>query len=156
MSSYTSRSEQETESIAARLAKTLRPGDVVALFGGLGMGKTAFVRGLACGLGLDNTQVCSPTFALMNEYRRLGAPTLYHFDMYRVQGEDTLYATGFYDYLDSGGILAIEWSENIAHALPDSAVRVVIELGEVDESRIISIDNGQWTIDNDGVACGDD
>ena len=141
MSSYISHSEQETGSIAARLAKTLRPGDVVALFGGLGMGKTVFVRGLACGLGLDKTQVCSPTFALMNEYRTAGVPTLYHFDMYRVQGDDTLYATGFYDYLDSNGILAVEWSENITHALPDGAVRVTISPGEGEEERVITVDS---------------
>ena len=141
MSSHISRSEQETGSIAARLAKNLRPGDVVALFGGLGMGKTAFVRGLACGLGLDKTQVCSPTFALMNEYRAAGAHTLYHFDMYRVQGEDTLYATGFYDYLEGSGILAVEWSENITHALPDGAIKVTIEPGEGEGERIISVDN---------------
>ncbi|MCL2856329.1 MAG: tRNA (adenosine(37)-N6)-threonylcarbamoyltransferase complex ATPase subunit type 1 TsaE [Oscillospiraceae bacterium] len=141
MTNRASRSEIETMEIAAELAKTLHPGDIVALFGGLGMGKTAFVRGLASGLGLDSTQVCSPTFALMNEYRRPGAPTLYHFDMYRVQGDDTLYATGFYDYLDSDGILAIEWSENIVHALPKGGVRVDIALGESEGQRVITIGN---------------
>ena len=134
-------SEHETREIAAGLAKTLSPGDIVALFGGLGMGKTAFVRGLASGLGLDKAQVCSPTFALMNEYRTPGAPTLYHFDMYRVQGDDTLYATGFYDYLDSEGILAIEWSENIVYALPKGAIMVDIALGEGEGQRIITVDN---------------
>ena len=136
-----SNSETQTQELAARLAKTLLPGDTVALFGGLGMGKTAFVRGLADGLGLDSSQVCSPTFALMNEYRGPGAATLYHFDMYRVQGEDTLYATGFYDYLGASGILAIEWSENVAHALPDGAIKVTIEPGEGEGERIISVDN---------------
>ena len=143
MNRHISCSERETEEIAARLAKTLRPGDTVALFGGLGMGKTAFVRGLASGLGLDPAQVCSPTFALMNEYRKPGTPTLRHFDMYRVQGEETLHATGFYDCLDGDALLSIEWSENITHALPKGAVRVVIELGENEVSRIISIDNRQ-------------
>jgi len=139
MNRHASHSERDTGEIAARLAKTLRPGDTIALFGGLGMGKTAFVRGLARGLGLDETQVCSPTFALMNEYHRPGALTLYHFDMYRVQGEETLYATGFYDYLDGEGILAIEWSENITNALPKDAVRVVIEPGEGEGQRAITI-----------------
>ena len=139
MNRYTSHSERETQEIAVKLATTLCPGDVVALFGGLGMGKTAFVRGLAYGLGLDATQVCSPTFALMNEYRGPGIPTLYHFDMYRVQGEGALYATGFYDYLSGQAILAIEWSENIVHALPKGAIMVEIALGEGEGQRVITI-----------------
>ena len=139
MNRYISHRVGETEHIAAQLAQTLRPGDTIALFGGLGMGKTAFVRGLAGGLGLDKTQVCSPTFTLMNEYSGPGAPTLYHFDMYRVEGEETLYATGFYDYLGGDDILAVEWSENITHALPRNAITVTIAPGESEESRIISI-----------------
>jgi len=136
---YTSHSERETQEIAAKLATTLCPGDIVALYGGLGMGKTAFVRGPAGGLGLDATQVCSPTFALMNEYRGPGIPTLYHFDMYRVQADSELYATGFYDYLGGVGILAIEWSENITHVLPGSAIKVEIALGESEGQRVITI-----------------
>ena len=142
MNRHISRSEEETQAVAVRLAKTLRPGDIVALFGGLGMGKTAFVRGLASGMGLDKTQVCSPTFALMNEYRGPGTTTLCHFDMYRVESEETLYATGFHDCLESEAIMAIEWSENIPNALPEGMVRVIIEPGENEGSRIISVDKG--------------
>ena len=134
-----SRSEKNTLAIAADFAKTLRPGDVVALFGGLGMGKTVFVRGLAGGLGFDEDQVSSPTFTLVNEYRAPGAPCLYHFDMYRVTGEDDLHSTGFYDYLDGESILAIEWSENIPHALPDNAIFVTFYPGDDENSRVIAI-----------------
>jgi len=135
-----SRSEKDTLDIAAGFAKTLRPGDVVALFGDLGMGKTVFVRGLAGGLDFDADQVCSPTFSLVNEYRAPGVPCLYHFDMYRVAGEDDLHSTGFYDYLDGEGILVIEWSENILHALPEKAITVTISPGDNETSRIIAID----------------
>ena len=120
----TTTSEQETESLAEQLAPTLRAGDVVALRGGLGAGKTAFVRGLAKGLGID-ADVSSPTFALVHEYRGAGV-LLCHFDMYRITGFDSLFSTGFFDYLDSGGILAIEWSENIESALPENAITVTI------------------------------
>lgn len=88
---------------------------MLALFGGLGMGKTAFVRGLAAGRGLE-AEVSSPTFALVHEYG--GQPPLVHFDMYRVTGWDDLYSTGFFDYIDAGCILAVEWSENVEGALP--------------------------------------
>ena len=139
MSTYISRSEADTIAIAEKLAKTLVPGDVVALFGGLGRGKTAFVRGLAYGLGLDGGQVCSPTFALVNEYRGAGARTLCHFDMYRVTGEEALHTTGFYDCIDNGGILAVEWSENILYALPERAINVTISLGEDETQRVIVV-----------------
>ena len=136
MSRHISRSERDTQQIAAQLASTLAPGDVVALFGGLGMGKTAFVRGLAQGMGLDPTQVSSPTFALVHDY----AGKLYHFDMYRAPDEHSLHLTGFYDYLDASGILAVEWSENIADLLPPGAIRVAISLGKSQDERVIEID----------------
>jgi len=138
---HISRSEKDTLDIAADFAKTLRPGDFVALFGGLGMGKTVFVRGLAVGLGLNADQVSSPTFSLVNEYRAHSAPRLYHFDMYRVVGEDDLHSTGFYDYLDGESVLAIEWSENILHALPDKAITITISPGDSESSRVIVIDS---------------
>ena len=136
---FLSRSEQETESLAAAFAAKLRPGSVVALFGGLGAGKTAFVRGLARGLGCAGG-VCSPTYAIMNEYA--GSPPLAHFDMYRVEGWESLESTGFFDYLESGHVLAVEWSENILAALPADAWRVRIAPGEGGNSREITIEEG--------------
>lgn len=129
-------SAAETEQIGERLAAKLNGDEVIALFGGLGMGKTAFTRGLARGLGVDDG-VSSPTFALVNEYR--GKIPIYHFDMYRVQSWDDLYSTGFFDYIDNG-VLVIEWSENIEGALPDNALRVTISRGEHDEQRIFEIE----------------
>ena len=131
-----SNSAAETEAIGERLAHQLQGTEVIALFGGLGMGKTAFTRGLARGLGVTDG-VSSPTFALVNEYH--GRCAVYHFDMYRVQTWDDLYSTGFFDYLDTG-VLVIEWSENIEGALPDNAIRITIARGAQDEQRIFTIE----------------
>lgn len=120
---FRSTSVQMTEEYGKQLAKELRGGTVLALFGGMGMGKTALVRGIAAGLGL-NAEVSSPTFALVHDYG--GHPPLVHFDMYRVTGWEDLYSTGFFDYLDAGAILVVEWSENIESALPENAVRLRI------------------------------
>ena len=117
---WVTRSAAETEALGAAVGRALTGGAVLALFGGLGMGKTAFVRGLAAGRGLE-AEVSSPTFALVHEYG--GQPPLVHFDMYRVTGWDDLYSTGFFDYLDAGCILAVEWSENVEGALPEEALR---------------------------------
>ena len=114
----------ETEAVGATLAKALDRGGVVAMFGGLGMGKTAFVRGMAQGRGID-AEVSSPTFALVQDYG--GTPPLVHFDMYRIETWEDLYATGFFGYIDMGAILAVEWSEQIENALPEDAVRVIFE-----------------------------
>lgn len=132
----------ETEAVGKELACEIsdRRGLVLAFFGGLGMGKTAFTRGLARGFGLD-AEVSSPTFALVHEYG--GNPPLYHFDMYRVSTWDDLYTTGYYDALDAGGILAVEWSENIEGALPDDTVYIEIERGEHENERIITISDGE-------------
>ncbi|MCL2023856.1 MAG: tRNA (adenosine(37)-N6)-threonylcarbamoyltransferase complex ATPase subunit type 1 TsaE [Oscillospiraceae bacterium] len=119
-----SNSPEETENIAAEFAKTLIGGDCVALFGGLGAGKTAFVRGMARGLGIA-ASVSSPTFAIVNEYTGENV-TLAHFDMYRLSTWEDLEACGFFEYLDSGAILAVEWSENILGALPKNAIEVTI------------------------------
>jgi tRNA threonylcarbamoyladenosine biosynthesis protein TsaE len=129
-------SVQETENVGFNLAQKLVPGDVVAFYGGLGAGKTAFVRGLSLGLEITD-DVSSPTFALVHEYR--GKIPLVHFDMYRVNSWDDLYSTGFFDYLESGAILAIEWSENIENALPDNAIKVKIEIGNNEVQRKIII-----------------
>lgn len=124
MTSFETHSARETELVGAKLASALGGGRVVAMFGGLGMGKTAFVRGMAEGLGL-NAEVSSPTFALVQDYG--GNPPLVHFDMYRIETWDDLYATGFFEYIDMGAILAVEWSEQIENALPEDAVRVAFE-----------------------------
>lgn len=137
MSVYISESTKDTEAIACDLAKNLKAGDVVAMFGGMGMGKTAFTHGLAKGLGIDDKQVSSPTFALVHEYGDKNK--LYHFDMYRIESWEDLYSTGFFDYLESDGILAVEWSENIVNALPDNYIRVEFEKGESENQRIITI-----------------
>nr|WP_296169255.1 tRNA (adenosine(37)-N6)-threonylcarbamoyltransferase complex ATPase subunit type 1 TsaE [uncultured Ruminococcus sp.] len=131
-----SHSADETEQIGEQIAKQLHGTEVIALFGGLGMGKTAFTRGLTRALGVDDG-VSSPTFALVNEYS--GKYNIYHFDMYRVNSWDDLYSTGFFDYIDNG-ILVIEWSENIEGALPENSIRITITKGESDNERIFEIE----------------
>jgi tRNA threonylcarbamoyladenosine biosynthesis protein TsaE len=142
-------SADETVEAGHKLAESLVPGDVVAFFGGLGMGKTAFISGIAKGLCVTD-HVSSPTFALVHEYR--GKLPLYHFDMYRVSSWDDLYSTGFFDYLEVGGICAVEWSENIEEALPENAVRVNISRGdgkeEDDNTRVITIIKGKCGNEN--------
>ncbi len=119
-----SKSEAETEAAGERFAKTLPDGAVVALYGDLGAGKTAFVRGMARGLGID-ARVSSPTFTIVNEY--LGARELYHFDMYRLGSSDELFDIGWEDYLSRGGVCAVEWSENVADAFEGDEICVRIE-----------------------------
>ena len=136
MDRFITGSAEETEQLGERMAQRLNGTETVALFGGLGMGKTAFTRGLCRGLGVDGG-VSSPTFALVNEYA--GKYPVYHFDMYRVQTWDDLYSTGFFDFLGNG-VLVIEWSENIEGALPDDAIRVTIGRGEDDCQRIFEIE----------------
>lgn len=136
---FISNSPADTKKIAADLAATLSGGEVIAFYGDLGMGKTCFVTGLAEGLGFCG-EVSSPTFAIINEYLG-GRLDLYHFDMYRVSGWDDLYSTGYFEYMESGGVLAVEWSENIENALPDNTIRITIKrLSET--SREITIDRG--------------
>ena len=134
---YISHSEAETEAIGERLAAALSPGSVVAYRGGLGMGKTAFTRGLARGLGCRG-RVTSPTFTIVNEYEG-GRLPLFHFDMYRLGSADELFDIGWEDYLRRGGVCAVEWSENIADALEEDAVRVDIRRGASDQERVITI-----------------
>ena len=138
MSVFYTHSPEETVSLGRRLGEKLKSGSVVAYFGPMGMGKTAFTHGLAQGLGIDDSLVSSPTFALVHEYRGNGN-TLYHFDMYRISTWDDLYSTGFFDYLDMNGILAVEWSENIENALPDECIRIIFSQGENENDRIIEI-----------------
>ena len=121
---FHSHNEAETEAIGARLAAVLNPGAVVAYLGDLGMGKTAFTRGLAAGLGYKG-RVTSPTFAIVNEYEG-GRLPLFHFDMYRLRNEDDLFDIGWEDYLDRGGLCVVEWSERVSGAL-EAPVTVTIE-----------------------------
>lgn len=137
MQDITTSSAAETENLAEKMAERLSGGEVIALFGGMGMGKTAFTRGLARGLGIQDG-VSSPTFALIHEYN--GRLNVYHFDMFRVTSWDDLYSTGFFDYLENGGVLVIEWSENIEAALPQGAIRIEIRQGLNEDERIFHIE----------------
>ena len=136
---YLSHSPQETEAIGEMLGKTLRSGTVIAYRGGLGMGKTAFTRGLARGLGYTG-RVTSPTFTIVNEYS--GRLPLFHFDMYRLPDSDALFDIGWEDYLDRGGVCAVEWSENVSDALPEDTLRVTIARGTEVNDRIITVEGG--------------
>ena len=128
-------SAAETEAVGAELAKKMLEDPsippFVALYGDLGAGKTAFVRGFASVVAPGVT-VRSPTLALVNEYRAKPRP-IFHFDMYRISGEDDLLSIGFYDYLDRPGICLVEWSENIPYALPDDYIRVEIRKDDPDK-----------------------
>lgn len=139
---YLSNSTEETEQIAEAFAVSLRSGDLIAYRGPMGAGKTAFTRGLCRGLGLAD-QVSSPTFALVHQYGN-GEKALYHFDMYRVETYDDLYSTGFFDYMDFGGIMAIEWSEKIDAVLPDQVITVTLNQVEgAPEQREILIEGSR-------------
>lgn len=132
---------EDTAKIGEKLAGHLNGGTVVALFGGMGMGKTVFSGGVARGLGLC-AEVSSPTFAIVHDYG--GTPPMYHFDMYRITSWDDLYSSGFFDYIDEGGILCVEWSENIENALPhEKLIKVTISRGDTDSERVIQIEGGE-------------
>ena len=136
---YYSRSEQETEELGSRLARNLPGGAVVAMYGDLGAGKTAFVRGMARGMGLS-CRVSSPTFTIVNEY--LGERELIHFDMYRLSGADELFEIGWEDYLNRGAVCAVEWSEKVRDAFFGDEITVTIEkLG--DTERKITIEGAE-------------
>ena len=136
---YVSHSEAETEDLGRRLAAALGPGAVVAYRGDLGLGKTAFTRGLARGLGYQG-RVTSPTFTIVNEYEGTGLP-LFHFDMYRLEGPEDLFGIGWEDYLDRGGVCAVEWSERAEAALPRETVWVSIRrCAESEDWRRITIE----------------
>ena len=137
---YLSHSPEETEQLGEQLGRTLRPGSVVAYRGDLGMGKTAFTRGLARGLGCT-CRVTSPTFTIVNEYS--GALPLFHFDMYRLDSSDDLFDIGWEDYLSRGGVCAVEWSERVEDALPEDALWVSIARGTGENDRIITVTGGE-------------
>lgn len=121
---FTSSSIQDTNKIAFDFAKQLKAGDVVAFFGNLGVGKTAFIKGIANYFNVKE-YVTSPTFVIVNEYD--GDISLYHFDMYKIKDEEALYDIGFFDYINSDGICLIEWSENIERFLPKHYYKITID-----------------------------
>ena len=139
---YLSNSEAETEALGEALAGRLTAGDVIAFSGDLGAGKTAFTRGLARGLGVTE-RVTSPTFAIVNEYLG-GRLPLFHFDLYRLSSAEELFDIGWEDYLDRGGVCAVEWSENGEGVLEDP-IRVDIRRGAADDQRVITI-TGERTV----------
>ena len=141
---YLSRSVTETEELGVRLAAVLTPGAVVAYKGGLGMGKTAFTRGLARGLGYTG-HVTSPTFTIVNDYEG-GRLPLFHFDMYRLDDADALFDIGWEDYLDRGGVCAVEWSEQVADAMPEDTIYVSIARHPQEDSwRRITVEGVELT-----------
>ncbi len=131
MEFYTSHSIAETEAVAEIIAKRLEKGGFLALYGGMGAGKTAFVRGLVKALCPECLElVHSPTFAIVNEYRG-NEISIFHFDLYRLTDEDDLYSTGFYDYIEQGGITVTEWTELFEDSVPENAIKLKIEnIGE--------------------------
>ena len=140
MMQITTHSADETQALGQKLASRLAPGDVIAYFGDLGAGKTAFTRGLAQGLGITDP-VTRPTYTIVNEYLS-GRIPLFHFDMYRLSSSDELFDIGWEDYLSRGGVCAVEWSENVEDALQD-AIRVTIEKdADEPDTRHITITGG--------------
>ena len=135
---FITNSPEETEAVGKALAAVLAPGTVLAYRGDLGAGKTAFTRGLARGLGIADP-VTSPTYTIVNEYLS-GRMPLFHFDMYRLHSADDLFDIGWDDYLERGGVCAVEWSENVWEAMEDAIVVTIEKTG--DESRKITIDGG--------------
>ena len=135
---FETHSPEQTEAVGAALAKQLQPGTVLAYRGDLGAGKTAFTRGLAKGLGAGEP-VTSPTYTIVNEYIS-GRIPLFHFDMYRLKSADDLFDIGWEDYLERGGVCAVEWSENVEEAMEDPIIVTIEKLGE--ETRRITITGG--------------
>ena len=134
------KSPEQTELLGKKLAELLRPGDVIAYYGYLCAGKTAFTRGLAAGLGIREA-VTSPTYTIVNEYLS-GRMPLFHFDMYRLSSSEELFDIGWEDYLARGGVCAVEWSENVADALTD-AISITIEKDPAQlDWRKITIEGG--------------
>ena len=127
---YVTHGPEETEALGERLAQRLRPGDVIAFYGDLGAGKTAFTRGLARGLGVTEP-VTSPTYTIVNEYLG-GRLPLFHFDMYRLGSAEELFDIGWEDYLERGGVCAVEWSENVEEALTGA---ITVTIRRLDDSQ---------------------
>ena len=140
MQSFITNSEAETEKVGEKFSSSLPGGTVVAMYGDLGAGKTAFVRGMARGMGLD-CRVSSPTFTIVNEY--LGKRELIHFDMYRLRSSDELFDIGWEDYLARGAVCAVEWSENVEDAFFGDEITVRIEKLSENERKITISEAGE-------------
>ena len=140
---FITHSPMETEQLGQKLGQTLPAGTVIAYRGDLGAGKTAFTRGLARGLGITDP-VTSPTYTIVNEYLN-GRLPLFHFDMYRLRSADDLFDIGWDDYLERGGICAVEWSENVTEAMEDAITVTIQKIGE--ESRKITLEGGPTLAD---------
>ena len=140
---FLTNSPEETEAVGAALGKVLQPGTVLAYRGDLGAGKTAFTRGLAKGLGCGEI-VTSPTYTIVNEYLS-GRLPLFHFDMYRLHSSDDLWDIGWEDYLERGGVCAVEWSENVEDAMEDAVYVTIEKLGE--DTRRICVEGGEFLAD---------
>lgn len=137
---YLTNGPEETEALGERLARRLEAGAVVAYTGDLGAGKTAFTRGLARGLGIEDA-VTSPTYTIVNEYP--GKIPLFHFDMYRLSSSEDLFDIGWEDYLARGGVIAVEWSERVDDVLEDALKVVIHRDPECDDGRRITIEGGE-------------
>ncbi|MBP3588896.1 MAG: tRNA (adenosine(37)-N6)-threonylcarbamoyltransferase complex ATPase subunit type 1 TsaE [Clostridia bacterium] len=140
---FLTNSPEETEQVGAALGRVLTPGTILAYRGDLGAGKTAFTRGLAKGLGCGEI-VTSPTYTIVNEYLS-GRLPLFHFDMYRLASSDDLWDIGWEDYLERGGVCAVEWSENVDDAMEDAILVTIEKTGE--DSRRITIEGGETLAD---------
>ena len=140
---FITNSPEETEAVGAAVGRRLSPGAVIAYQGDLGAGKTAFTRGVACGLGAKES-VTSPTYTIVNEYLS-GKYPLFHFDMYRLASSDDLFDIGWEDYLDRGGVCAVEWSENVADAMEGAIIVTIEKLGE--DTRRITLEGGETLAD---------
>ena len=145
MKEYITNSELETENLGYSFAKQLKSNDLVVFNGDLGVGKTAFIRGIVRYLS-PNSRVTSPTYALVNTYK--DNITIYHFDMYRITDEESLYSSGFYDYLNTGAICIIEWYENIEEYVTEYNYKISIQKMNFDNTRKIIIEDKNENISN--------
>lgn len=132
-----SKSEKQTEELGLKLAEELKPGTVIALIGDLGSGKTALTKALAKGLGIEE-QVTSPTFTIIQEYSG-GRLPLYHFDVYRLEGEEDMYELGYEDYFHGDGVCVVEWADRIKELLPKNTIYINIDYGSQENERIYNI-----------------